>query len=243
MFNIFSKIIIEDKVQSTNETIKGIAQNNLFLIAKEQTSGKTAKKKVEWKSEKGNLYLSSSHKITKSLEKQIQTIGLIACYSAVEALKKRTKGKLQIESKWPNDIMIQGKKLGGILCERHENFLIIGIGLNLKKAPKKTFSGINGDISAGSLREFGYRLSPKKFTKLYRKELLKNIKILKRNGFEYFLTDMHLEANYFKLGQEISIKGMLRTLTGTFIGLDKNGFLLLDIEGNRKPTTIKTAEI
>lgn len=240
---MFSKIIITDEVKSTNDSIKEIIKNKLFLISKKQTSGKTAKRKVEWKSEKGNLYLSSSHKITKSLEKQIQTIGLIASYSAVEALKKRTKGLIQIESKWPNDIIIEGKKIGGILCERYENFIIIGIGLNLKKAPRRTFSGINSEIEAGSLKEFGFRLSPKKFTKIYRKELLRNIRILRRYGFEYFLKNMHLEANYFKLGQQISIKGRLRILEGTFIGLDKNGFLLLDIEGNRRPITIKSTEV
>ena len=126
-------------VNSTNDiAINLIKQKNIkagFVIAEKQTKGKGRRGK-KWISYKGNLFVSiffSLEKINLSLKQLTITnakliIKLISYY-----YKKKIKLKL------PNDILINNKKICGILQETLQKkgikYLIVGIGLNLVKSP------------------------------------------------------------------------------------------------------------
>ena len=126
-------------VNSTNDiAINLIKQKNIkagFVIAEKQTKGKGRRGK-KWISYKGNLFVSiffSLEKINLSLKQLTITnakliIKLISYY-----YKKKIKLKL------PNDILINKKKICGILQETLQKkgikYLIVGIGLNLVKSP------------------------------------------------------------------------------------------------------------
>ena len=64
------------------------------------------------------------------------------------------------ELKWPNDILVYRKKVGGILIEQRSETLIVGIGLNLVSAPSMDELPEHAAIQAGFLGEFGIFLSP-----------------------------------------------------------------------------------
>ena len=60
---------------------------------------------------------------------------MIVAFSGIEVLLKFGIKENQIELKWPNDILVNNKKIAGILLESSHDFIIAGIGLNVKKTP------------------------------------------------------------------------------------------------------------
>ncbi len=128
------------KVNSTNDTaINIIKQKNLkagLVIAERQKKGRGQRGK-RWISYKGNLFVSiffSLEKINLSLEQLTNTnVKLI-----INLISKYYKKRINI--KMPNDILINKKKICGILQESIEKnnikYLIVGIGLNLIRNPK-----------------------------------------------------------------------------------------------------------
>ena len=128
------------KVKSTNDTaIRIIKNTNLkygMVISDTQLSGK-GQYGNKWISYKGNLFVSFFHEL-KNINTSLSTLTKINCLLVKKILNKYCKQK--IEFKKPNDLLIDKKKISGILQEiisiSDKSFLIIGIGINLIKSPK-----------------------------------------------------------------------------------------------------------
>ncbi len=131
-----------DSLPSTQDAAKEKAQagaeQGLVVQALEQTGGK-GRHGREWVSPKGNLYLS----ILLRPECQAQQAGQLSFVAALAlsaVLDEYLDDKSQKILKWPNDVLLAGKKCAGILLETElsENkveWLVIGIGLNVVSAP------------------------------------------------------------------------------------------------------------
>lgn len=136
------KLIKLDAIDSTNDFLKELLKNNnplnfTVVTAEEQTKGKGQMGSV-WVSEKGkNLMMSVLVKDFLFDINQIYNLNIAVAVAIIKALEKYNIPKLSI--KWPNDIMSDNKKVGGILIE---NIIkgdtkidsIIGIGLNINQA-------------------------------------------------------------------------------------------------------------
>lgn len=87
-----------------------------------------------------------------------QTLSLIAGLALIEAVDVAAPGQMLI-LKWPNDLLLSGRKLAGILLERSGNRVVIGFGVNLAFAPQ--IPGRDGASLSGrvSLQEFASLLS------------------------------------------------------------------------------------
>ena len=128
------------QVVSTNKTaIRIIKKTRLFngmIISDLQKSGKGQYGK-KWISYKGNLFLSFFFKINKIII-PINKITKINCLLVKKLISNYYKK--EIIFKKPNDLLIQKKKISGILQETvyilSNKFLIVGIGINIKKNPK-----------------------------------------------------------------------------------------------------------
>ena len=127
-------------VNSTNDiAINLIKQKNIkagFVLAEKQKKGRGQRGK-KWISYKGNLFISiffSLEKINLTLKQLTKTNTKLIIKLISQYYKKKIKLKL------PNDILINKKKICGILQEtiqKNDNkYLIVGIGLNLIKSPK-----------------------------------------------------------------------------------------------------------
>ena len=127
------------KVKSTNQTAIRILKNtnNEFglVISETQTNGKGQYGK-KWISLKGNIFLTFFYK----LEKINLSFGLLSkknCFLVRNVILKYCKKKILFKS--PNDLLINKRKICGILQEKitrsNNQFLIVGIGLNLLKSP------------------------------------------------------------------------------------------------------------
>lgn len=108
------------------------AAEGLWLRAERQTAGKGRQGRA-WASPEGNLYISTLVR-TRPGEPSPATLALVAAVALEEtvALFLRRGG---VMLKWPNDLLIDGAKLSGILLERVDDAVVIGIGVNLLHCP------------------------------------------------------------------------------------------------------------
>ena len=119
-------INIVDNIDSTNTWLTQF--NNVFfdsIISFKQSKG-YGRLGRHWESDIGGLYYSVVLPYRKILP-------IIVGVSVSEIL---VKYKLDIRLKWPNDILVDGKKLGGILCQSNGKSSIVGLGINLHNNPK-----------------------------------------------------------------------------------------------------------
>ena len=119
---------------STNDEAKRLARKGLdkiLVISDKQTKGR-GRFNREWVSGLGGLYMTIVLK-EKNLDKA-RYLTLIATVSVVKTIKKLTK--LNALVKWPNDVMVNDKKICGILTETisgKENYALVGIGINVNQ--------------------------------------------------------------------------------------------------------------
>ena len=119
---------------STNDEAKRLARKGLdkiLVISDKQTKGR-GRFNREWISGLGGLYMTIVLK-EKNLDKA-RYLTLIATVSVVKTIKKLTK--LNALVKWPNDVMVNDKKICGILTETisgKENYALVGIGINVNQ--------------------------------------------------------------------------------------------------------------
>lgn len=159
------KFIFLDSIDSTNTDAKRRIEHGaiselkqpVVIVSDVQTHGR-GRGAHEWCSQLGGLYYtlvcSPMHLHSQELSHLSREVGKVVC-SVVSSLTD-----LSIELEWPNDLIFQNKKVGGILIESMSassdslpRFLIVGIGLNLNQ---ESFPPPL-DISAGSLRQFGLK--------------------------------------------------------------------------------------
>ncbi|HWU95520.1 MAG TPA: biotin--[acetyl-CoA-carboxylase] ligase, partial [Sphingomonas sp.] len=120
---------------STNADMAELARNGasegLWLRAERQTAGKGRQGRA-WQSPLGNLYISTLVR-TRAGEPSPATLALVAAVALDET--SRVFG-LAPMLKWPNDLLVNGAKLSGILLERVGDAVILGFGVNLAHHPE-----------------------------------------------------------------------------------------------------------
>ena len=167
------------KVQSTNNTaIRIIKKTNYTLgmvISEIQTKGKGQYGR-KWISSKGNLFVSFFNELNKS-NLTINAITKINCLLVKKLLSKFTRKKILFKK--PNDLIVDKKKISGILQEvifvKDKKFLITGIGINIINHPNiKNYPATNlqeatkKSISKLSVENKLKQLFEKNLSKLYK---------------------------------------------------------------------------
>ena len=127
------------KINSTNQTAIRLLKNpnnNYGLVVTENQSNGRGQYGRKWISLKGNIFLSFFYKLEK-INLPITSLTKKNCYLVKDAISKYYKKKITFKS--PNDLLIDKKKICGILQEKIEKsgieYLVVGIGLNLTKSP------------------------------------------------------------------------------------------------------------
>ena len=122
---------------STNDIAFSAALNGevegTSYLAHTQTKGR-GRNQNKWTSTKGNLFLSTIIK-PKSDKSFWHQLSVIVGFSIIQVLVDIGVNSNLINLKWPNDILVDEKKICGILLESSDNFIIVGIGLNILKTP------------------------------------------------------------------------------------------------------------
>lgn len=148
---IGSKIEVLERVDSSNSFLKNnnaIYPDGSIIIAKIQTEGR-GRFSRKWISDiKGNLYCSILIKDTSWLD------NLVNLPVFVSVMLRRTIVGIigdeigSLGFKWPNDLLVNGAKLSGILIESGNGFFVLGIGLNIMKAPEINLAYKTTSLSA-----------------------------------------------------------------------------------------------
>ena len=220
------KIYYFDAVSSTMYVamqlgIKGATEGTLVL-AEQQTKGKGRLGRNWFSPKYKGLYLSLLLK-PEIAPMDTAILTLLAAVSICEAVKVTTGLDTQI--KWPNDILLHNKKVGGILTELNAemdevNFLIIGIGLNVNNDKKTLVSG------ATSLKE-QKKENINRISLL--QEILRKIEInylsFKEKGAGQIIEKWR-EHN-ITLGRRIKVYSHKEHIEGEAVDIDMDGGLLL----------------
>ena len=203
-----------ETIDSTNNYAKTLCKlglTNKVIIADTQTAGRTTKKQG-WISPKGNLYFTILTKLDD--EKKLPEYAFL--------------NKNSIKIKWPNDILLNKQKLCGILIEKEENSVIIGIGLNINSSPAPELTR----YPTTALSKNKINILPTDLAKIILEKFINNINIRNNENFEKIIS--FITPYMYKFGEEIYISSQNKTLTGKFCGLDKTGALILDTGNETK---------
>lgn len=207
------------EVLSTNEEAldlidKGISSETV-IIADKQTKGRGRTGK-SWISPEGNFYASLIINQATDVSK-LTELTFIAALAVGNTLLS-FMNNINIQYKWSNDILIDNKKISGILLERksNSNWLVIGIGININHAPLPEATCISNYIEPMSNIDLLKELIIN-FNKLRKEWLL--------SGFDA-IREMWLQRA-FKLNKQISIQLADKLYEGAFTDIDKSGRLVL----------------
>ena len=104
-----------------------------WLVADRQTAGKGRQGRA-WHDGAGN-FMGSTIVQHRSGDPEPATLALVAGLAVREAVAAQLPADTGLILKWPNDLLVDGAKLAGILLERVGDAIVIGIGVNLVAAP------------------------------------------------------------------------------------------------------------
>lgn len=197
-----------------------------WITAARQISGR-GRRGRSWASEPGNLYASLLLIDPAPMDK-LQSLPLavaVAVHRAIQAVMPA--GSNPVSIKWPNDILIAGKKCCGILLEGEglpdgHHALVIGCGINVALAPD------HGLYPVTSLQAEGAGVSPDElFAHLFRSmsDVLNTWN--RGEGIAEIIAQWRSAAG--GIGQKITVNLPDRSLSGRFEGIDEDGRLMLDI--------------
>lgn len=213
-------------VGSTNDAAAAMSFNppaeKCVISAREQTAGR-GRRGRSWLSLPGNLFMSL---LIKGSLQDLNFLPFTVSLSLLQTIKKLAP-ELDVSLKWPNDVLVQGAKVSGILLEKPENeYIIIGIGVNIKTSPAEDASLLYPVIG---LEDCGIDIDRCSFLELYLRQFDENLALLKRQSF----TPIREQWLQFArgLGGEIKVNLENTALEGIFKGLDAGGALLLERQG------------
>ena len=224
----FQKIKRVKVTASTNADASALAKQGepegTVIAAESQTAGR-GRYHRKWISEPGGLYFSMILKpaLKAALAPQLTFVAALAVKEAIESYVSQP-----FQLKWPNDVMIQRKKVCGILTEVETKedaveFIVVGVGLNVNQTffPK--------EISTQAISLF--QVSKKKLS------LDKVLdRILRRFDHWY---DLYLKTGFLPIkqsweklsqlcGRKVEIRDQKKTITGTVKELDESGALIIE---------------
>jgi BirA family transcriptional regulator, biotin operon repressor / biotin---[acetyl-CoA-carboxylase] ligase len=206
------------------------------VLAEEQTGGKGRAGRV-WHSERAaGIYVTLLLR-PKLAPVQAPLLTMMAGLSMQAAIQAQTG--LSVDLKWPNDLMIRGKKVGGILTEMHAEpaqvrFVIVGIGLNVNQ---EKFPGDLGQIATSLRVEAGRQQSRLELLVRLLREFENDYNRLLREGVAS-VTQRFEAASSFARGKRVQVTNGAGAFTGTTAGLGPEGLLQVRRDDGQVVTVI-----
>ncbi len=226
--SIGRNFVYTQEIDSTNSFL--LDKSNKFsvdgtvLLAEKQNKGKGRKDRVWYSTKDQNLTFSILLINKKYLGKKLNIINFAA--SLAVAISIENNYQIKTELKWPNDVLVNGKKIAGILLEsiskgNKVERLVIGIGINVNQ----------------TLFQGNFKIAPTSI-KFELKEQIERERLLAEflNNFEEILNKLNSEPEEILkdwksrcrlIGEKISISEGTNIKYGIFDDLDNEGYLLL----------------
>jgi BirA family transcriptional regulator, biotin operon repressor / biotin---[acetyl-CoA-carboxylase] ligase len=222
--------LYEDTVESTQSLLAPDMPEGAAAVADEQTGGR-GRQGRSWDAPPGTALLFSVL-LKPPGERNLPELSLVGGLATAEAVERATGLAAQI--KWPNDVMLNRRKVAGVIAEASEGSVVLGIGLNVNQ--RREDLPQDARVAAGSL----YTIDgvPRERAGV----LADLIAALERNYDEWLQGG--LDALYDGLGARDFLRGRKVELdgrTGIGVGIDRQGRFELDLDGGR--WTIESGEL
>jgi len=194
------------------------------IWAREQTNARGRRGRT-WQAPPGNLYCSIILKPDVAISECSQ-LGYVAALAIFDTLIELCPTECKVSCKWPNDVLLNGKKVSGILLEsslsnnKKPDWVILGVGINVVAHPDDTEFPAT-DMSAEGTRQATAPLTLERFIAHF--EHWSNL--WAHDGFAQ-LRQTWLDCAT-GLGKKIIVRLENQQLSGTFMGLDETGALIL----------------
>ena len=218
------------KIGSTNTAAmaaaaEGAPQGSIFL-AEEQTAGR-GRGSNSWISERSTgIYCSVI--LRPPLPPSDVLVISLAAGLAVQAAIQQVDPNVALDLKWPNDLLIEGKKVCGILTEMNSEatqvrYIVVGIGINVNQA------SFPPELGATSLRMVtGSEWSRVEVAAALLKSLDREYRsLLESPDAMQSITRRFVERSSWAYGKKVRIEETFSAMEGTTAGLDARGFLQL----------------
>ena len=230
------QLTLLQETDSTNTSVlrlPGDQQHAHAVLAECQTGGRGRRERSWHSPAGGNIYLSLGWWF-RDCQWPLATLPLVVAIAVSRALARA--GLHGHGIKWPNDILVQGKKLAGILVELQSAgsgpaLAVIGVGINVRMPspePGEPAAAINRPWTdlVSQLKAGDAGISRNRLVSFLLDELLEALVAFERAGFEGF-SDAWRELDLLQ-GKKIQLEQNGQIQAGTAHGVDKNGGLLLE---------------
>ncbi len=221
-------VIHYDTIGSTNDEVRRLAAagapHGTVVHADEQTAGRGRLARA-WFSPPGNLYVSILLRLDLPAAR-VAELSFVTAVAVAEAVKALLPDRVETIVKWPNDVLVAGGKIAGILIENADGIVVIGVGLNVLHAPSSAGYRTASLVAAGGLA------SVDSARDLLLGALGRDLALWQDQGFAP-IRDAWLAAS-FPPGTPLKVNVQGRAVEGRFGGLDPDGALLLDTPHGRQ---------
>jgi len=229
-----------ERVTSTNmlalNHARQAGEGLLWVVGGEQTQG-VGRRGRSWHSPPGNLY-ASLLLVADYPSNKAALLGFVAGVSLAETLTRLTGTTGKIHLKWPNDVLLDGAKLTGILVERHplpqktgsqeislegKAAIIIGIGINVTSAPQSE------NYTTTCLHAKGFDLMPQQIFTLLSEAWSVNFDLWDGGRGFGAIREKWL-SHAAGLGKDIHVVCQGRKVSGCFKTIDAQGQLVIEMK-------------
>jgi len=210
----------------------------LWIAAESQTAGRGRRGRT-WVSEPGNLY-ATLLLIDPSAAERAAELSFVAALALHDALVAAVPGVAsRLAFKWPNDLLLDGGKLAGILVEGERSAdglaVAVGIGVNCARHPSAT------SYPATDLATAGISFPPSRLLTVLSRTMVERLALWRGgNGFAAIRADWVGRAA--GLGREALVVSGEEELSGRFDGVDEGGHLILRL-GDGTTRTITAGDV
>ena len=214
-------LVALDSVGSTNDEAARLADagapEGTVVWSREQTGGR-GRRGRQWASPAGNLYTSTVLRPDCAAPRAAE-LGFVAALAVADIVPAGRP----LRVKWPNDVLIEGGKVAGILLESavgqtgRVQHVVAGIGVNVGFAPQLPEMRYRGAALGGSVEAAVEKLTA---------ALAVRLAEWRRDGFETVRAAWLAKAG--PIGAEVDVKLGEELVHGRFAGLDREGALLLE---------------
>lgn len=228
---IGKNLYIYNEVSSTNTIAQFLSQNGIgngsVVVAEKQTAGKGRSGK-SWESPLGGVWLS----VILTPDVDYSKIPLITLATGVAVAKALERiGVENPEIKWPNDIMINGKKVCGILTEGVTNFnsiknVIIGVGIDANLSIEDFPKELQAKTTSLEI-ELERKINENLLIKIFLEELEQTIELFNSEAYEEILREWRKRS--YTIGKIVEVKKPhKKPYDGYAIGISKEGALIVE---------------
>ncbi|KWU49883.1 bifunctional biotin--[acetyl-CoA-carboxylase] ligase/biotin operon repressor BirA [Pseudomonas palleroniana] len=227
-------VYISDSVDSTNaEALRLVDAGSAapFLVLAEQQTAGRGRRGRKWVSPYAqNLYYSLVLRIEGGL-RQLEGLSLVVGLAVMQAL--REAGVQRAALKWPNDVLVEDKKIAGILLELVGDpadichvVLGIGINVNMQKAADVDQQWTSVQLATGSSVDRNHLVA--------RLGLQLQGYLDRHKSLGFSALQEEWEQNHLWQGRAVSLIAGVNQIDGVVLGIDRQGALRLSVDGVEK---------